>query len=192
MSRRSSLAVLIACSALLAALGVGADSTATIGSSAAGYSGVLMLNQAAGELHQQVNARAVSPGTDPSIRVEQQLGALPQALGTDDMRAGIHGNAFSGGSGVLGVNQGAGAANQQINSFRVGAGVRPESLDDSGLAQATAGSSYPSAAGPHGAGERQVEIDDQAFADSRGVVQLNQAAGVGNRMVNNLGIRILE
>src|SRR5690606_6725606 len=108
------------------------------------------------------------------------------------MRAGIHGNAFSGGSGVLGVNQGAGAANQQINSFRVGAGVRPESLDDSGLAQATAGSSYPSAAGPHGAGERQVEIDDQAFADSRGVVQLNQAAGVGNRMVNNLGIRILE
>src|SRR5690606_6725605 len=92
---RSPLAVLIACPALVAALGVGADSTATIGSSAAGYSGVLMLNQAAGELHQQVNARAVSPGTDPSIRVEQQLGALPQALGADDMRAGIHARRYS-------------------------------------------------------------------------------------------------
>src|SRR5690606_23817205 len=166
VSRRSSLAVVIACSALLAARGGGADSTATIGSSAAGYSGVLMLNQAAGELHQQVNARAVSPGTAPASRVEQRLGALPRALGAEDRRAGIHGTAFRGGAGVPGVSQGAGAANQRINCFRVGAGVRPESLDDSGLAQATAGSSYPSAAGPHGAGERQVEIDDQAFADS--------------------------
>lgn len=169
------------------------DSTATINSSGAGYSGTLMLNQASGDQHQQVNARAIAPSAMPKVRVEQQRDALPAGQVPADMQAGIHGNAFSGGSGVLGINQSAGVANQQINGFRLGAGARPESLDDSSLAQTTALSPISnSAEGPREAGDRLVEIDDQAFTGSRGVVQLNQAAGVGNRMVNNLGIRILE
>lgn len=68
----------------------------------------------------------------------------------------------------------------------------PESLDDSGLAMSAAPSSLNSGAVAPQSGQRQVSIDDQAFADSRGVVQLNQSAGVGNRMVNNLGIRIMD
>lgn len=178
---------------LLVSLGATAsDSRAVIDASGASYQGNLMLNQAAGDTHQQVNARAIAPGVMPEIRVEQHREGLAAEAIPPAMHAGITGNAFTGGSGVLGINQSAGAANQQINGFRVGAGVRPESLDDSMLAQSAALASLNSAAEPREAGERRVEIDDQAFTDSRGVVQLNQAAGVGNRMVNNLGIRILE
>lgn len=43
-----------------------------------------------------------------------------------------------------------------------------------------------------GTGQRQISIDDQAFADSRGVVQPNQSAGAGSHMVNSLGIRIMD
>ncbi len=39
-------------------------------------------------------------------------------------------------------------------------------------------------------GSRQVVTSDQAFTGSRGVVQVNQSAGVGNRMANTLGITI--
>lgn len=177
---------------LLAAGVQAADGSATIDSSAAGYQGVVMINQASGELQQQVNARAVSAGAMPTLNVEQHRDGLTAADAGVDLGASIHGASFSGGSGVLGINQGAGAGNQQINGFRLGAAARPESLDDQVLAQSAAGASFSSAVEPPGAGERLVEIDDRAFSGSRGVVQLNQGAGVGNRMVNNLGIRIVE
>ncbi|WP_193075129.1 adhesin [Pseudomonas sp. FME51] len=177
---------------LLAAGAHAAENTATIDSSAAGYQGVLMVNQASGNLQQQVNARAVSAGAFPTLDVEQHRDGVLSTDAAVDLGAHIRGASFSGGSGVLGVNQGAGAGNQQINGFRLGAAARPESLDDQVLAQSAAGSFFNSAAEPFGAGERLVEIDDQAFSGSRGVVQLNQGAGVGNRMVNNLGIRMVE
>lgn len=177
---------------LLAGGAQAADGSATIDNSAAGYQGVLMVNQASGQLQQQVNARAVSAGAMPRLDVEQHRDSLTATDAAVDLGASIQGASFSGGSGVLGINQGAGAGNQQINGFRLGAAARPESLDDQVLAQSAAGSSFSSAAEPLGAGERLVEIDDRAFSGSRGVVQLNQGAGVGNRMVNNLGIRIVE
>lgn len=184
--------LLSACCLLFSLCVTASDSRAVIDASGASYQGNLMLNQAAGDTHQQVNARAIAPAAMPDIRVEQHREGVPAEYIPSAMQASITGNAFTGGSGVLGINQSAGAANQQINGFRVGAGVRPESLDDSTLAQSAALASLNSAAEPRETGERRVDIDDQAFTDSRGVVQLNQAAGVGNRMVNNLGIRILE
>lgn len=178
---------------LLLTVGVqAAGIEASIDSSAAHYQGNLMINQASGDLQQQVNARAISAGAMPAVSVGQHREGEFAIDAGADLRAHIHGASFSGGNGVLGVNQGAGAGNQQINGFRLGAGARPESLDDSVLAQSAAGSSFNSAAELHGAGERLVEIDDQAFSESRGVVQLNQGAGVGNRMVNNLSIRMVE
>lgn len=181
--------LLLVCSLSYSVTGI-ADN-AVIDSSGLGYQGNLMLNQAAGEAHQQANARAIAPGSMPRIQVQQERSGSPEGYGTSVIQASIRGEAFSGGSGVLGINQSSGAANQQINGFRVGAGVHPESLDDSSLAQ-TAALSSPNSAEPRLAGDRRVDIDNQAFSNSRGVVQLNQAAGVGNRMVNNLGIRVLE
>jgi hypothetical protein len=39
-------------------------------------------------------------------------------------------------------------------------------------------------------GSRQVVTSDQAFTGSRGVVQVNQSAGVGNQVANTLNVRL--
>lgn len=165
------------------------ENTVLIRNSGQGYSGNIMLNQAAGVEQQQVNTRAISAGEAAPVQILQQRGAitLPENL---NARVRIEGSAFSQGNGVLGVNQSAGIGNQQINAFRMAVGAAPESLDDSSLAQNAAPLSRNSGAALPNNGERLVELDDRAFVGSRGAVQLNQSAGVGNRTVNHLGIRI--
>lgn len=167
---------------------------ADINDSGAGYNGVVMLNQAAGSGQQQTNVRVISIGNVPTARinVSQDRGALPSNAGQIDASANIQGNSFSHGGGVLGINQSAGIGNQHINAFRIEIGSMPEGLDDSLLAQSAAPLSANSGAVVPQSGNRQVEVDDQAFSGSTGVVQLNQSAGVGNRTVNNLGIRIMD
>lgn len=167
---------------------------ADIQSSGSDYRGVMMINQAAGSGQQQSNVRVISVGDAPAARISISQSRAEIAPGAEalDATANIQGNAFSHGAGVLGINQSAGAGNQHINAFRIELGSMPESLDDSGLAQSAALSSANSGAVVPQTGNRQVEIDDQAFSGSTGVVQLNQSAGVGNRTVNNLGIRITE
>lgn len=165
------------------------EDVASINDAGRAYSGNTMVNQAVGTGNQQINARAVSAGDLAVTRLEQEQGvsAVPAHLNAS---AGISGAAFSQGSGVLGVNQSAGVGSQQINAFRLSVGALPESLDDNSLAQSAAPLSQVSGVGAPIAGERRAEMDDRSFAGSRGVVQLNQSAGVGNRMINHLGIRI--
>ncbi len=167
---------------------------ADIQSSGKGYNGVVMLNQAAGLDQQQANAGVLSAGDHPQsqISITQTRDAIADQQLQLDASARIGGDAFSQGNGVLSINQSAGIGNQHINAFRIEIGSMPESLDDSGLAQNAAPSSINSGVVAPQSGKRQVSIDDQAFAESRGVVQLTQSAGVGNRMVNNLGIRIMD
>lgn len=184
------IGLLLGSAAALGEMAVNAD----IQSSGKGYNGVMMINQAAGTGQQQVNARALAAGdvAQTRIRVTQNRDLIVEEHLLLDASARIQGDAFSQGNGVLGVNQSAGIGNQQINAFRIELGAMPESVDDGGLAQSAAPSSFSSGAVAPQSGERMVSIDDQAFADSRGVVQLNQSAGAGNRMVNSLGIRIMD
>lgn len=166
--------------------------TATIDSSGAQYQGNLGVNQAAGDQQQQVNARAIAIGHDAnaSTQIRQRLRThVDPAL---DAQFSIQGTAFSHGNGILGVNQSAGASNQQANALRISVSAQPQSIDDSVLLQqnvALVNSSDPTAQTP---GHRQVSISDQAFTGSRGVVQLNQSAGVGNRTANTLSIRVAD
>lgn len=167
---------------------------AEIDASGADYEGVIMVNQAAGVGQQQANVRAISVGDTPAARISvtQNRDAIPADSSLPAASAHIQRNAFSHGNGVLGINQSAGIGNQHINAFRIEIGSYPEGLDDSGLAQSAAPSSANSGAVVPQGGDRQVRVDDQAFSGSSGVVQLNQSAGVGNRTVNNLGIRITD
>lgn len=183
------------CLLLMPAIGLADEQAkADITSSGAGYNGAVMINQAAGSGQQQANVRVISIGDVPTARinVSQSRSALPSNAGEIDALANIQGNSFSQGGGVLGINQSAGIGNQHINAFRIEIGSMPEGLDDSGLAQSAAPLSANSGAVVPQSGNRQVELDDQAFSGSKGVVQLNQSAGVGNRTVNNLGIRIMD
>lgn len=167
---------------------------AEIESSGEGYNGVIMINQAAGNTHQQANARSLSIGEASSARiaVSQTQDYSPVGETRTNASANIKGNSFSNGAGVLGINQSAGSSNQHINAFRIEIGSLPVGLDDRGLAQSAASLSANSGAVVPQGGDRRVEIDDQAFSGSTGVVQLNQSAGVGNSTLNHLGIRIMD
>ena len=191
------------------------QASASIQQSAQGYQGNLMLNQAAGDAQQQANARAIAIGRQAgvpgaqlsasydaakqSITLTARPGTwttLPQIQGLADpaaidATAHIGGSSFAGNQGVTGVNQGAGSGNQQINALRIAVGL-PQGLDDSALAQQSVAPSGLSGAAEPQSGQRVVSIDDAAFGNSRGVVQLNQSAGVGNRSINSLGIRVTE
>lgn len=191
--RRISLFIGLALPALALAEQVPLHSQALIEDSGRSYQGVLSINQAAGDQHQQINARALAIGSGASATTnlrQQQVLENPDL--SRNMQSSIEGNAFSNGNGVLGVNQSSGAGSQQINSFRTSVGAPVESLDDSILAQQSVVLSQDSGAAESGPGARIVGTDDRAFAGSSGVVQLSQSAGVGNRTVNSLSIRVMD
>lgn len=157
------------------------------------FNGNFSLNQAAGLSHQQVNSRVVSAGdrANSTSTIRQSLETVPANGAGAQTRARIEGASFSQGSGVIGINQSAGIGNQHINAFRITLGAMPESLDDSVLSQNVTRPTVSGIAVPKN-GERSVAISDDAFAGSRGVVQLNQSAGIGNATANNLSIRVVE
>jgi hypothetical protein len=72
---------------------------------------------------------------------------------------------------------------------RISINPGPQSIDDSVLLQQNSTQLTDSGLTPT-TGSRQVATSDQAFTGSRGVIQVNQSAGVGNRVANTLGITI--
>ena len=182
------IAALLASANVLAA----SSNNAEISSSSADYHGNVTVNQAAGDQQQQVNIRAVAIGTEAhaSTSVTQKLNT--RADPSLNAKAAILGNSFSNGTGVIGINQSAGANNQMVNAVRVGISAQPQGIDDSALSQQNVALLPDSGTAPPTSGSRQVVTGDQAFTGSRGVVQLNQSAGVGNRMANTLNIRVAD
>ncbi|CAM3884646.1 Autotransporter adhesin [Pseudomonas reidholzensis] len=168
------------------------SNTATIDNSGARYQGNLTVNQAAGDQQQQANARAIAVGPDATAttQIRQQLRS-PQNPNMD-ARSSIQGDAFSGGNGVVGVNQSAGAGNQQANALRISISNQPQSIDDSVLMQQNVALLNNSDATDSAPGYRQITTSDQAFTGSRGVIQLNQSAGVGNQTANTLSVRVAD
>ncbi|WP_087500651.1 adhesin [Pseudomonas sp. SID14000] len=165
---------------------------ADIDSSGSRYQGNLAVNQAAGDQQQQANARAFAVGPEASAITQIRQRLNTPAAPAMDARSSIQGNAFSNGSGALGVNQSAGAGTQQANALRISLSAQPQSIDDSVLMQQNVALLYSSDPAGASLGHRQVTTSDQAFTDSRGVIQLNQSAGVGNRMANTLSIRVAD
>jgi hypothetical protein len=186
------LLALLGSSTVFAAPGVAVVSSANLQDSGSRYTGNFNVNQAAGDRTQQTNTRAIAIGTEAqaSTQVRQRLDtpADPSMNAT----ARIGGSSFSNGNGVLGVNQSAGANNQMANVMRIGISALPQSIDDSALSQQNVALLPNSGATGAPTGSRQVVTSDQAFTGSRGVIQVNQSAGVGNRMANTLSIRVTD
>lgn len=165
---------------------------AEINSSGTQYQGNFSVNEAAGDQQQQANARAIAigHGASATTQIRQRLRTIVDPR--IDAHSSIQGDSFSHGNGVLGVNQSAGASNQQANALRITVSAQPQSIDDSVLRQqnvALITNSDPTDSAP---GYRQVATSDQAFTGSRGVIQLNQSAGVGNRTANTLSVRVTD
>lgn len=165
---------------------------ADIDSSGSRYQGNLSVNQAAGDQQQQANARAFALGPEASATTQIRQRLNTPAAPTMNARSTIQGDAFSNGSGALGVNQSAGANTQQANALSISIGAQPQTIDDSVLMQQNVALLNNSGPIDTSTGHRQVTTSDQAFTGSRGVIQLNQSAGVGNRMANTLSIRVAD
>lgn len=165
---------------------------ATLNSSGQGYTGNVTVNQAAGDQQQQANARAIAIGHGASATTQIRQHIDSGASSARDATATIGGNAFSNGNGMIGINQSAGANTQQANAVRISISAAPQSIDDSVLVQQNVALVNNSGSTDHTPGSRQVTTSDQAFTGSRGVIQLNQSAGVGNRMGNTLSVRVAD
>ena len=190
MKRTLIFIALLGSTCAMADSGVNAVNNATLSNSGANYKGNMMMNQAAGDQQQQVNSRAIAIGTEASASGNLRQTITTPADRSMNATSAITGNAFSNGNGALGVNQSAGANNQMINAMRISVSAVPQSIDDSVLSQQNVALLPDSGATGTSQGSRQVVTSDQAFTGSRGVVQVNQSAGVGNRMANTLGITI--
>lgn len=169
-----------------------AVNSAGIDSAVRNYRGVASVNQAAGDSQQQANGRAIDIGSNAQATTQFRQAVTVAVDPSQAASARITGNAFSNGSGALGVNQAAGAANQQVNAMRISVSAVPQSVDDSVLSQQNVALPVNSGSMHSATGSRQVVTSDQAFAGSRGVVQMSQSAGVGNRIANTLSIRVAD
>ncbi|NTZ95379.1 adhesin [Pseudomonas koreensis] len=185
------LLALFGCASAMAAE-PGSVNNADIQDTGVQYRGNFNVNQAAGDQMQQTNTKAIAIGTNASATtiVRQKLDT--PANPSMNASATIGGTSFSNGNGILGVNQGAGANNQMANVTRVSISAAPQSVDDSALSQQNVALLPSSGATGTSPGSRQVTTSDQAFTGSRGVIQVNQSAGVGNRMANTLSIRVAD
>ena len=191
MNRSLLLLALFGCASAMAAE-PGSVNNADIQDTGVQYRGNFNVNQAAGDQMQQTNTKAIAIGTNASATtiVRQKLDT--PANPSMNASATIGGTSFSNGNGILGVNQGAGANNQMANVTRVSISAAPQSIDDSALSQQNVALLPSSGATGTSPGSRQVTTSDQAFTGSRGVIQVNQSAGVGNRMANTLSIRVAD
>ncbi|PMZ88339.1 MULTISPECIES: adhesin [unclassified Pseudomonas] len=192
MSRSLLLLALLGCTSVMADSGVGSVNNATLQDSGTQYRGNFNVNQAAGDQQQQSNVRAIAIGTQAGAITSVRQKITTPANPSMDATATIGGSSFSNGNGVLGVNQSAGANNQMANAMSISISAAPQAIDDSALSQQNVALLPNSGVTGSPNGSRQAVTSDQAFTGSRGVIQVNQSAGVGNRMANTLSIRVAD
>lgn len=153
-------------------------------------SGVVGVNVAAGDTNAQLNATAISLGklgSGAQISSMQQvtLSSVPKGVVG---RAVIDGSAFSHSSGAISVNQAAGMGNAQANAIAISVGIPVKSVSDAALAQSA---TLPMLKGPRGSrGIPETSIGASAFNGARGIVQVNQSAGIGNATANAVALQI--
>jgi hypothetical protein len=187
------VALLLVAALPLAAPAQSRDTSRIEGSAASHLDGVASVNVAAGAGNAQANLRAVGMA-DRGLAQTLALQST-DATGADRSRAAqalITGAALSDARGVLGVNQAAGAANAQANLLAIGHAATlgfVQRVDNAALAATAA----PTAAGDAPlmpAPVREARIDAGAIASPRGVVQINQTAGVGNASANAIVLQL--
>ncbi|MEO6170652.1 MAG: hypothetical protein ABIO84_06940 [Lysobacter sp.] len=159
----------------------------------AGANGAIGANLAAGDHNLQANLRSVAVGRHADAGV-----VALQARDNDHYdtpahaTASIGGQAFRQAGGLVSINQASGSGNAEANivtATLAHQGIR-EATDGSlsAAVSASAGGQHspnPNAASP---GTRSVAVESTALQGFEGVLQLNQIAGSGNSISNQLGL----
>lgn len=163
------------------------NSTVLGGSALSHISGVSTTNMAAGDGNLQSNSGAIAIGnvaTTANSLLQQSRIEASLAKRQDDIR--IQDRAFRQAEGWLSINQAAGQGNVQSNTFAVSLGISASNLNDVTLQQVFADKQgLKGADGTSDESSRRVEIDKTTFEGARGVIQVNQSAGMGNATRNS-------
>lgn len=171
--------------------GAAAVHSSTIGPALQHTTGVVTLNQTAGEGNVQQNSAALAESEGHSVAsVDAQQATerlTPQA--SQILAADILSGAFDDSFGVHLINQSAGAGNSQFNGAALAVGgvsaLAIVQLDDSQLQEQSTGAAADSLPNEGGAMvSTSADLAPDAFEGARGLFLVNQAAGNNNATAN--------
>lgn len=157
---------------------------------AAGHTGRLAVNIAAGNLNQQASAALLAIG---DVAVTQASISQHAAADTDDRATAIvlGPGAFAGVSGMASINITAGTHNQSANLAMLAIG-QAGALSDQLLAQTRARIEPSGGTAQSATGQNDViTIDDAAFGQGSGLFQANLIGGERNSSANTFSLTVL-
>lgn len=169
-------------------LGLMHNSSVIENSALSGVKGVSTTNMAAGDGNLQSNSGVLAIGnTASSANTLMQHSRIGQGIANREEIIGIKDHAFQQSQGWLSVNQAAGQGNVQSNSFGVALGISVSSLSNTALQQVMADQQGLQGGGDDSSkgANRRIEVDKTSFEGVRGVIQVNQSAGMGNATRNS-------
>ncbi len=152
----------------------------------AGSKGVISLNVAAGVVNQQDNSALITdiPGT---LNVNQSSTGNETPANTVSARIGSL--AFSSSSGLMQVTEASGVGNLQANAAFIGIDtIASQALSGASLSQMRS-TQIPAPNGPVPF-QGEATISPSAFANTSGVVQVDQTAGNNNVAANLLSLHV--
>ncbi len=156
--------------------------------------GVMALNLAAGDANLQMNAAAIAINIKGDISLARvsgfQVNNTNRVTPADVSIIRINDGAFANATGLLSINQASGQGNLQANSIAIALGIEGGVISENTLAQIVTTSDPQSNAATSRGYTRKISVADDAFAGTRGIVQLNQSAGSRNATVNSFALRL--
>lgn len=159
---------------------------------AAGSSGRIAVNIAAGDNNQQLNGATVAIGDIALVTqtVHQRLIGSDQADHTTSIV--VEDGAFAGTNGLTSINITAGSQNQMANLAALAIG-NSGAMSDQLLEQSRA-PTEPKGGVPDGSlpSNDRVVIGDTAFGEGSGLIQVNLIGGEGNSSANTFALSIVS
>ncbi|NOS76557.1 MAG: hypothetical protein HOP35_01285 [Nitrospira sp.] len=159
-----------------------------------GNAGIVNVNQEAGNVNNQANVRVLA---FMATEVGSIIGALNLAVSQNltnntvvsdgGERSTRIANSFGNAAGIVGVNQTAGNANNQLNvlGMAVGDTLGPDALpiNDTTLGQVSSGKRDAPVNN-----SARADVIENSFSNFRGIAQVNQSSGDLNSVGNVLGV----
>lgn len=160
-------------------------STSRVGSNVASRAeGRLALNMTSGIGNTQWNGAAIANSTLTNVTISStSLGqnALTEVRNIGTASASIAKDAFRYAAGAISVNQSSGVFNSQANVSVVTQSALSEDDLHVHAVRDPASTNFKHSV----LGSREVGMENGAFQNASGIIQLNQAAGAGNSAVNS-------
>lgn len=154
--------------------------------------GSIAVNMAAGDFNLQANALGIAIGRNGGIGLTSiRIGQLAHGNQAPEPAASlvaVRDQAFANAVGVISLNQASGVQNLQANVVGITIGAGPLAASDALLAQTASPAEPPADGGNTTRGVRQILVGEEAFANARGIVQVNQSAGSRNLTSNALNL----